>query len=60
MAGSNQRDLTASNEDGASEAAHAEALAGFVAWQEGRPLAVRSREAYVHQVRRYLAWLGDR
>jgi integrase/recombinase XerC len=23
-------------------------------------LAVRSREAYAHQVRRYLAWLGDR
>ena len=23
-------------------------------------MAVRSREAYAHQVRRYLAWLGDR
>jgi site-specific recombinase XerD len=31
-----------------------------MAWLEGRPLAPRSRQAYGHQVRRYLAWLGDR
>jgi site-specific recombinase XerD len=27
---------------------------------ESRPLAARSRQAYGHQVRRYLVWLGDR
>jgi hypothetical protein len=31
-----------------------------VAWLEGRPLAARSRQAYGHQVRRCLSWLGDR
>ncbi len=35
-------------------------LTGYVSWLEGRPLAARSRQAYGHQVRRYLAWLGDR
>jgi len=35
-------------------------LEGYLSWLEGRPLAARSREAYAHQVRRYLAWLGDR
>ncbi len=35
-------------------------LEAYVRWLEGRPLAARSREAYAHQVRRYLAWLGDR
>jgi site-specific recombinase XerD len=32
----------------------------YLSWLEGRPLAPRSRQAYGHQVRRYLAWLGDR
>ena len=32
----------------------------YLSWLEGRPLAARSREAYAHQVRRYLVWLGDR
>ena len=35
-------------------------LEAYLSWLEGRPLAARSREAYAHQVRRYLAWLGDR
>ena len=35
-------------------------MAAYLCWLEGRPLAARSREAYAHQVRRYLAWLGDR
>ncbi|MCA1681108.1 MAG: tyrosine-type recombinase/integrase [Actinobacteria bacterium] len=35
-------------------------MSAYVAWLEGRPLAARSRQAYGHQVRRYLAWLGDR
>lgn len=35
-------------------------LEAYLTWLEGRPLAARSREAYAHQVRRYLAWLEDR
>jgi site-specific recombinase XerD len=51
---------TASNKDGAPSGPRTEALNAYLAWLEGRALAVRSREAYAHQVRRYLAWLGDR
>jgi hypothetical protein len=35
-------------------------LSSYLSWLEGRPLAARSRQAYARQVRRYLAWLGDR
>ena len=35
-------------------------LDAYLSWLEGQPLAVRSREAYEYQVRRYLSWLGDR
>ena len=41
-------------------AVRGQALTAYLAWLEGRPLAPRSREAYGHQARRYLAWLGDR
>jgi integrase/recombinase XerC len=53
-------DLTASNKEGAVDDARAAALTGYLAWLDGRPLATRSREAYGHQVRRFLAWLADR
>jgi integrase/recombinase XerC len=51
---------TASNKGGPLGGIREARLSGYLAWLEGRPLAVRSREAYAHQVRRYLAWLGDR
>jgi integrase/recombinase XerC len=51
---------TASNTDGAVDDGRAAALEAYLAWLEGQPLAARSREAYAHQVRRYIAWLGDR
>jgi integrase/recombinase XerC len=60
MVDSEPRDLTASNNDEDFSGARAEALAAYLAWLQRRPLAPRSREAYGHQVRRYLAWLGDR
>jgi hypothetical protein len=60
MAGRKPAKSTASNKEPASEELRAELLAGYLSWLEGRPLAARSREAYAHQVRRYLAWLGDR
>jgi site-specific recombinase XerD len=36
------------------------ALSAYLGWLEGRPLAARSRQAYAHQVGRYVNWLGDR
>lgn len=51
---------TASNKDGIVDDGRAAALDAYLAWLEGQPLAVRSREAYAHQVRRYIGWLGDR
>jgi len=60
MAASKPPDSTASNKDDAVDGPRAEALTAYLRWLEGRPLAVRSRQAYGHQVRRYLAWLGDR
>jgi site-specific recombinase XerD len=59
MAARKKPNRTASNKDVAPEAARGEALTAYLAWLEGRPLAARSREAYGHQVRRYLAWLGE-
>src|SRR4051794_34777749 len=53
-------DRTASNKDETAAEGRAGALSSYLAWLEGRPLAPRSRQAYGHQVCRYLAWLGDR
>jgi len=60
MAASEPPDSTASNKDDPVDGPRAEALTAYLGWLEGRPLAVRSRQAYGHQVRGYLAWLGDR
>jgi len=60
VAASEPPDSTASNKDAPRGEARAEALSAYIGWLEGRPLAARSRQAYGHQVRRYLAWLGDR
>lgn len=60
MAGRKPAQSTASNKDDSSDDTRAGALSAYLAWLEGRPLAARSREAYAHQVRRYLTWLGDR
>ena len=60
MAGRKPAESTASNKDASVGEARAEALSAYLAGLEGRPLAARSREAYAHQVRRYLAWVGDR
>jgi site-specific recombinase XerD len=60
MAAAKRRKSTASNKDAPIGEVRAEALSAYLAWLEGRPLAARSRGAYAHQVRRYLAWLGDR
>lgn len=60
MAGRKPAKSTASNKHDAVDGPRVEALAAYLAWLGGRPLAARSREAYGHQVRRYLAWLGDR
>src|SRR4051812_35341074 len=60
MAASEPPDLTASNRAGSLDPRQAELLASYLSWLEGRPLAARSRQAYGHQVRRYLAWLADR
>jgi integrase/recombinase XerC len=51
---------TASNKDEVLDERRSSLLESYLAWLEGRPLAARSREAYGHQVRRYLVWLGDR
>ncbi len=60
MTASEPANSTASNKDEAVDGVRTEALSAYLGWLEGRPLAARSREAYAHQVRRYLAWLGDR
>ncbi|MDQ6803648.1 MAG: tyrosine-type recombinase/integrase [Actinomycetota bacterium] len=60
MAGRKPAKSIASNKEPVAEERREALLAGYLSWLEGRPLAVRSREAYAHQVRRYLAWLGDR
>jgi site-specific recombinase XerD len=60
MAGRKPGKSTASNKQPGSEDRRAALLAAYVSWLEGRPLAARSREAYAHQARRYLEWLGDR
>lgn len=60
MAGRKPGKSTASNKDAVSEERRTGLLEAYLSWLEGRPLAARSREAYAHQVRRYLAWLGDR
>ena len=60
MAGRKPAKSTASNKDPVQDERRAALLAAYLCWLEGRPLAARSREAYAHQVRRYLAWLGDR
>jgi len=60
MARSKRPDPTASNKDDPADAARARALTAYLEWLKGRPLAARSREAYAHQVSRYIAWLADR
>jgi site-specific recombinase XerD len=60
MARSKRPDSTASNKDVPVDHPRAEALTAYLEWLESRPLAARTREAYAHQVRRYIAWLGDR
>jgi integrase/recombinase XerC len=60
MAAPKRRKSTASNKDDPVGEARAAALSAYLAWLEGRPLAARSRQAYGHQVGRYMAWLGDR
>ncbi len=60
MAAPKRRKPTASNKDDPVCAVREQALTAYLAWLEGRPLAARSRQAYGHQARRYLAWLRDR
>jgi site-specific recombinase XerD len=60
MAGRKPAKATASNKKPVVEDRRAAVLEAYLSWLEGRPLAARSREAYAHQVRRYLAWLGGR
>src|SRR3954469_16107371 len=60
MAASEPPDRTASNKEPALDDRRAAVLREYLSWLERRPLAARSRQAYGHQVRRYLAWLGDR
>jgi site-specific recombinase XerD len=60
MAVPKRRKSTASNKDSRVDDRRASLLDAYLSWLESRPLAARSREAYAHQVRRYLAWLGDR
>jgi len=60
MPASEPADSTASNKDEAVDGVRTEALSAYLGWLEGRPLAARSRQAYGHQVTRYLVWLGDR
>jgi integrase/recombinase XerC len=59
MATAEPPDPTASNKDDVVGDGR-EALSAYLAWLDGRPLAARSRQAYAHQVRGYLAWLADR
>jgi hypothetical protein len=60
VAGEKRVETTASNRDGAGEWTAERALVGYLGSLEGGPLAARSREAYGHQVRRFVAWLADR
>ncbi len=60
MAAAEPPDSTASNKGVGLDERRAQLLDGYLSWLEARPLAARSREAYGHQVRRYLGWLGDR
>jgi len=60
MVGRKPGKSTASNKEPASDDRRAALLETYLRWLDGRPFAARSREAYAHQVRRYLAWLGDR
>jgi site-specific recombinase XerD len=60
MGGKEPAESAASNKGDVVEGARAESLAGYLEWLEGRPLAARTREAYGHQVRRFVAWLEDR
>lgn len=60
MARSKRADSTASNKNDGVDGARATALTAYLEWLDVRPLAARSREAYTHQVRRYIAWLGAR
>ena len=60
MAASEPSDRTASNKDDHLDGPRSEVLAGYLSWLVGQPLAARSRQAYGHQVRRYVSWLGDR
>jgi integrase/recombinase XerC len=60
MAARQEPNRAASNKGDGVEGARAEVLDGYLAWLERRPLAARSRDAYGHQVRRFLVWLGDR
>jgi integrase/recombinase XerC len=60
MAQREDPDPAASKKEAALDGPRGEALEGYLGWLEGRPLAPRSRQAYGHQVRRYLAWLGNR
>jgi site-specific recombinase XerD len=60
MAGRKPAKATASNKEPVSADGCAALLDAYLKWLEGRPLAARSREAYAHQVRRYLVWLGGR
>jgi site-specific recombinase XerD len=60
VAAGKRRKSTASNKELAVDKRRAPLLDAYLGWLEGRPLAARSREAYAHQVRRYLAWLGAR
>jgi site-specific recombinase XerD len=60
MAGRKPAKSTASNKEPVPEERRSALLSAYLSWLESRPLAARSREAYAHQVRRYLSWLGDR
>jgi site-specific recombinase XerD len=60
MADAKRAETAASNKDGAGELGPEGALAGYLEWLEGRPLAARSRDAYGHQVRLFVVWLADR
>ena len=57
MKDAKRAETTASNKDGVGERDPEGALAGYLEWLEGRPLAARSQDAYGHQVRRFVARL---
>jgi integrase len=60
MGASDPQKSTASNKDESLEGVRAELLSAYLVGLDGRPVAARSRQAYSHQVRRYLVWLRDR